>query len=60
MGKTDIIYKLDYMLETLEDIKSELRWSENFDTDTDNYIAEAIDNIENIKYNVFDMEDMED
>lgn len=60
MGKTDIIYKLDYMLETLEDIKSELLWSENFDTETDDYIAEAIDNIENIKYNVIDMEDMED
>lgn len=60
MGKIDIIYKLDYMLETLEDIKSELLWSENFDAETDDYIAEAIDNIENIKYNVADMEDMED
>ena len=60
MGKTEVIYKLDYMLETLEDIKSELLWSENFDTETDDYIAEAIDNIENIKYNVLDREDLED
>ncbi len=58
MGKTDIIYKLDYMLDVLDDLRGELDFIS--DKETIDYIDEAIDCIDNIKYNVVDMEDMED
>ena len=58
MNKTETIYRLDYMLEVLDDLRGELDFIS--DSETLDYVNEAIDNIENIKYNVVDMENLED
>lgn len=58
MDKIGTILNLDYMLDKLEDLRSELDFVK--DRHTMEFIDLAIDNIETIKYDIADMEDEED
>lgn len=58
MDKVGTILNLDYMLDKLEDLRSELDFIK--DRHTMEFIDKAIDDIESIKYDIEDMEDEED
>jgi len=58
MDKVGAILNLDYMLDKLEDLRSELDFIK--DRHTMEFIDKAIDDIESIKYDIVDMEDGED
>lgn len=58
MDKVGTILNLDYMLDKLEDLRSELDFIK--DRHTMEFIDKAIDDIESIKYDIVDREDEED